>query len=432
MDTPEIDAPTRRRGIGQRLFFSLVRIGCGVPIVSLLAVGLLFAAFSVTWKGRCIGLSVLLVGGALYLVVGSWNRPWFKARWARVLLLLLVPGVLLASGPLVLTPDGGAENTRVRNAYLGGMNRFHRFAPLNVIPEVDQVSVGLTLLPFGDPYVNSAKGRRMRRLVLPTYKQMEYDPEFRNLGSAMGPACRDLLHLDFRDGHYYVFLPDADPGQRLPCLVFLHGMGGNIKPYFWMLSRLSERRKCIIIAPTFGMGFWEKEGSAQFVVNVTREAIATLPTDANRVFLMGYSQGAVGVTRAAVLTPGLYRGLVYVSPITEDDLFGTPEFASQKNDLRLLFLHGRDDLRIPCNFVEGTARILRQTGYDVRIQVYEDEDHYAILSQQDAVLDQLARFISEDDPEERTTTSRSAATRPTSATSSSTTSRSGWRRPVWK
>ncbi len=371
MDTPEIDAPTRRRGFGQRLFFSLLRIACGVPIVSLLAVGLLFAAFSVTWKGRCIGLNALLAGGALYLVVGSWNRPWFKARRARVLLLLLVPAVLLAGGPLVLAPDGGAENTRVRNAYLGGANRFHRFAPLNVIPEVDQVSVGLTLLPFGDPYVNSAKGRRMRRLVLPAYEQMENDPEFRNLGSAIGPACRDLLHLDFRNGHYYVFLPDADSAQRFPCLVFLHGMG-----------------------------FWEKEGSAEFIVDVTREAIATLPIDANRVFLMGYSQGAVGVTRAAVLAPGLYRGLIYVSPITEDNLFGTPEFATQKDSLRLLFLHGRDDLRIPCNFVEGTARILRQTGYDVRIHVYEDEDHYAILSQQDAILDQLAQFISDDDSED--------------------------------
>ena len=409
MDTSEIDAPTRRPGIGRRLFFSLLRIGCGVPIVSLLAVGLLFAAFSVTWKGRCIGLSALLIGGALYLVVGSWNRSWFKARRIRVLLLLLVPGVLLAGGPLVLTPDGGAENTRVRNAYLGGTNRFHRFAPLNVIPEVDQVSVGLTLLPFGDPYVNSAKGRRMRRLVLPAYEQMENDLEFRNLGSAMGPACRDLLHLDFRNGHYYVFLPDADRGRRLPCLVFLHGMGGNIKPYFWMLSRLSERTKCIIIAPTFGMGFWEKEGSAELVVNVTREAIATLPIDSTQVFLMGYSQGAVGVTRAAVFSPGLYRGLVYVSPITEDDLFGTPEFASQKDRLRLLFLHGRDDLRIPCNFVESSARILRQTGYDVRIQVYEEEDHYAILSQQDAILDQLAQFISEEDPEDRKRTTTEGA-----------------------
>jgi hypothetical protein len=48
--------------------------------------------------------------------------------------------------------------------------------------------------------------------------------------------------------------------------------------------------------------------------------------------------------------------------------------------------------------VEGTANILGRTGYNVQIRIYEDEDHYVILSQQEAVLDDLARFIAESIP----------------------------------
>jgi predicted esterase len=205
----------------------------------------------------------------------------------------------------------------------------------------------------------------------------------------------DLLHIESRAGHYYLFLPETTPAERVPCLVFLHGMGGNIKPYFWVLSRISSRVRCAVIAPTFGMGFWEKEGSAEFVIDVVREAIEALPVDPKQVYLMGYSQGAVGVTRAVIREPRLFHGLIYLSPITEDDLFGTPKFESQKADLRILFLHGSDDLRIPRSFVEGTAKILQRTGYNVQLKVFEGEDHYLILSQPEAILDDLARFIAD-------------------------------------
>jgi predicted esterase len=379
----------------KRLFLSLLRILAGIPIVSLFGLGLLFAAFSVTWNGRCVGLGAVLLGGLLYCSVGYWNRPWFESRRRKFFAALIPAGLILALIPAALAPNGGNPNAPIRNCFLGAKNHFHRYSPWNVIPEVDQVSVGLHLVPLGDPNVNSAKARRMRSLTLPTYQRMEQDPDFRELGSAMGSACRDLLHLNACNGHYFLFLPETSPGEHVPCLVFLHGMGGNLKSYFWTLSQLSTRMKCAVVAPTFGMGLWQKEGSAEFVVDVTHEVIQDLPIDPDRVFLMGYSQGAVGVTRAAVHEPGLYRGLIYLSPITEDDLFGSLEFEAQKKDLRLLFLHGSNDLRIPCNFVEGTARTLQRTGHDVEIKIYDGEDHYLILSQPEALLDDLAEFMTE-------------------------------------
>ncbi len=34
---------------------------------------------------------------------------------------------------------------------------------------------------------------------------------------------------------------------------------------------------------------------------------------------MGYSNGAMGVTWAAMQAPELFRGLIYLSPVTDDD-----------------------------------------------------------------------------------------------------------------
>jgi predicted esterase len=232
--------------------------------------------------------------------------------------------------------------------------------------------------------------------MLPIYEAMERDADFEALGSVMGMAYRELFRMEFRTGHYYLFLPDVTGDDQLPCLMFLHGMGGNRKSYLWVLSRMSTHMKCAVIAPTFGLGNWDKAGSAELVVDVAREALATHPLDPERLFLLGYSNGAMGVTRAAVKQPELFRGLIYLSPIIEDGFFSSSELLARARDRRVLFLHGGRDRRIPRSSVEGTAASLEQLGCDVRLKVYDDEDHFLLLSQPEAVLGDIMEFMTAD------------------------------------
>jgi predicted esterase len=379
--------------IVKKIIVSVLRIAAGVPIVSLLAVGLLFFGLGATLSGRSVGLGGAVLAAVLFCSVGYWNRNWFKRIRRRLLAVLLPASVLLYLVPMMLAPSGGDSDGRVRNCFLRGQGQFSRYSPANVVPEVDQLEVGLCLAPLADPYVDMAKANRIRSLVLPLYDQMDKEPDFRALGSVMGLAYRELLHLEFRTGHYYIFMPQATSGEKLPCLVFLHGMGGNAKACLWVLSGLSKRSKCAVIAPTFGIGNWDKAGSAELIVDVVRESLTTLPLDPDKVFLMGYSNGATGVTRAAVKEPRLFRGLIYLSPITEDHLFSTNEFSTVKRDRRLLFLHGGRDERIPRSLVEGTVTSLRAMGCEVRLKVYEEEDHFLLFSQQDAVLGDIIEFM---------------------------------------
>jgi predicted esterase len=222
------------------------------------------------------------------------------------------------------------------------------------------------------------------------------DPDFRAAGSVQGLAYREVLHLEFRTGHYFAFVPETTAAERLPCLVFLHGMGGNLKMYLWVLSRMSAHTKCAVIAPSFGLGNWDQAGGAELVVDVTHEAVATLPVDPKRIFLLGYSNGAMGVTRAAIKEPGLFRGLIYLSPVTEDELFSTPEFLTTSGRRWMLFVQGGCDKRIPRSFVEGTVMSLKQQGCDVHLKIYEDEGHFLLVSRPDAVLADIRAHITAD------------------------------------
>ena len=403
----------------KRIAASLLRIAVGVPIIAVTIAGAVLLLLSATLRGRSVGLSFLLLGIALLCSIGYQRREWFR-KIRRRFYAMLVPLALLAYlAPMMLAPDGAPSVGQVENRYLRGQRRFARFTPANVIPERDQVKIGTSLLSLGAvPYDESA---RMRSLLMPIYDQIDRDAGFRRLGSAMGAVYRDLARLDVRPGHYYLYMPKTTDNERIPCLIFLHGMGGNIKPCLWLLAKISKKgtgsdheaslcdgrkinesapvsvfadeMKYAVVAPTFGIGNWDRPGGAELVVDVAREAIESLPIDPNRIYLMGYSNGALGVTRAAILAPELFAGLIYLSPVTEDELFSDKKFLLRAKDREILFLHGRNDRRIPLDFVEGAAARLKSLGCDARLKIFDD-DHYLIFSQPQAVNEELAELIS--------------------------------------
>jgi predicted esterase len=397
---------------------SCLRILAGVPIVGLVVGGMLLLVLGTTLSGRSVGLSAVVLGSVLFCSIGYWNRKWFRRIRGRFWAVLLPAGLLLYLVPMILAPDGGKADARVRNCHLGGQEKFSRYSPGNVIPEIDQLKVGVSLLRLRD--VDGAEAGRLHSLLFPIYDEMDKDADFRVIGSAMGLAYRDLLHVRARPAHYYLILPETTGGRRMPCLIFLHGMGGNMKACLWVLSKLSAGKrgqspfagtvrgvlctngdcplfppKCAVIAPSFGVGNWDRAGSGEFVVAIAREAIATLPLDPKRIFLMGYSNGAMGVTRAAIKEPRLFRGLIYLSAITADESVSTDQLPILLRNHKILFLHGGRDRRIPPGIVEAAAAMLKRRGDDVRLKFYGDEDHYLLFSRQEAVLGDIAKFMGE-------------------------------------
>ncbi len=372
---------------------SLLRIILGVPLVSLLLVGLLILFFSVTWRGHSVGLGIVLLMGVLYCSVGYWQRAWFKAARGRVVVLMVLPGLSCYLVPMSLAFVGAKHNQQVRSCFLRNEGHLNRFSPVQTVPELDQLNVAMSLLPLRDPHVDFAQARLMKSRIVPIYQALEQDSGFQQLGSALEFAYRDVLRMEFRSGHYFLFLPSVTDGEKVPCIVFLHGLGGNTKSRLWVLSRLSQQVKCAVIAPSFGVGNWDRSGGAELVIDVGREAIEKYPIDARRIFLMGYSNGAMGVTRAAIADPTLFKGLIYLSPVTEDQLFATDEFLQRRDDCQLLFLHGGQDSRIPRGMVESTVATLRRSGCNVQLKIYADEGHFLLMARPESVLADITAFL---------------------------------------
>ena len=94
--------------------------------------------------------------------------------------------------------------------------------------------------------------------------------------------------------------------------------------------------------------------------------------------------------------PSLFRGLIYLSPVMEDECFVRREFSSPARGRRILVLHGDNDDRIPQRRVKAAVAILKDMGCHVQAKFYEHEDHFLLFSKPNAVLEDIMAFMNAD------------------------------------
>ena len=99
------------------------------------------------------------------------------------------------------------------------------------------------------------------------------------------------------------------------------------------------------------------------------------------------------MTRAVIQDPTLFSGLVYLSSVTEDQLFSTPEFSARIGGSPHAVFARWPGPADPASLVAGTVASLQQLGGDVQLKIYEDEDHFLLWSRQEDVLNDIARFM---------------------------------------
>jgi pimeloyl-ACP methyl ester carboxylesterase len=281
----------------------------------------------------------------------------------------------------------------VSNRFVDGDWSFPRYALSNLVPEIEQIKLGIALAPFADPIIDQDQARRIADVTLPLYREMEGDSDFRRLGSVMGWAYAELWGASFDHGHYYLYMPETSPGEKVPALVFIHGSAGNFKAYLWLWSRLGQARRMAVICPSFGFGNWYRAGGTAALDAVVTHALATLPIDPDQVYLVGLSNGGTGASRAAAATPDRYRGLIYISPVIEEDIVLADGFVYGWQGRPVLIIHGDQDRRIPAQYVRERAQKLSQAGVDVTYREFANEDHFLLFSQPDAVLKMLQEWL---------------------------------------
>ena len=156
------------------------------------------------------------------------------------------------------------------------------------------------------------------------------------------------------------------PGVSPPLLVLLHGIGADENDLFSLASKLDPRFTVVSVrAPRpYHTGYawfdivWRPDGSIVPNVAQARETLADfvrwiaavparLGADAKRVYLLGFSQGAMmslGVLRTA---PGRLAGVVALSGRFTDALFETTPPAAAMGSVPLFVGHGTQDDILP-------------------------------------------------------------------------------------
>ena len=196
----------------------------------------------------------------------------------------------------------------------------------------------------------------------------------------MEPISASLTHI--------VHPPRASVDGPCPALIMLHGRGADEHDLFGLAPYLDPRLLIVSARAPFpfpyGGGYaWydvievgapHSRMFAESYEHLRRfldEVVAGYPVDARRVFLFGFSMGAVMSHALALTQPDKFAGVVahsgYVPPAKELRL----EFRLNDLDgLGWFVAHGMHDPIIPVSFGRETRDLLKDTAADLTYKEY--------------------------------------------------------------
>ncbi|MEZ5384538.1 MAG: hypothetical protein R3F13_03375 [Prosthecobacter sp.] len=358
----------------------------------LMPIALIALACVVTWPGTILGVSLGLLGlGPLLFWIGDERGAILQLRLGKAFLAL---GVIGLTSTVWRAPDGHTlENARIHSRYADGGWHYERFAFGNVLPEIDQIHLGYAAALAFDPFFNREQKRDLSAMTDAIHAEMAKDAEFQACGSALTTIYDEMTFTEFRDGHYFHYIPSKhDRSKPAPALVFLHGSGGNFKAYVWLLSKVADETGCTVIAPTFGLGNWEKRGAYDAITNAIADAHKHAAIDPDQIHLMGLSNGGKGVCLAESEEGPHFRSLIFLSGVFHNRI--TPEQLAERLKPRtVLVLSGGSDDRVPWNYVSDYAAKLKAGGLNVTTRQFPDDDHFLFFRKRKEVLRTVAEWL---------------------------------------
>ncbi len=199
--------------------------------------------------------------------------------------------------------------------------------------------------------------------VLPTDKSCKLGVREYNLGNSHRGYCVETAHLSLD----HLIRQSAQPTTHLPPLiVLLHGVGSHERDLFDLAQYLDPQ--CLVVsarAPNvlgpnsfawYPVEFTATgpiidaeaaEDSRLILLKFIDELIATYRVDARRVYLMGFSQGAIMSLAVALTEPEKVAGIVAMSGRLLPELQPKIVEARRLRNLPILMTHGRRDPIIP-------------------------------------------------------------------------------------
>lgn len=343
-----------------RLGLSLATVGAGM-IAALTLVALLLGAWPFVW----LGVNGIVCCGAIG--VGA-----FWPRLRRRALLALAVAVALAAPLLLPIPRGRREGALIRSVSVFGGEPGTPW--LSLIDEETLVRAG-----EGVGWQSPERETLARRGGV----WKEY-ARFEPLGLFERGESVVLDSWLFDRGHYFLALPERDPaGARAPLIVFMHGNGGNFRPFPAWLAPRAAARGIATAYPTWGFGDWDAAGIGRVIAAID-DAAGRFAVDPGRVVLVGLSAGGIGAVRVQNAHPDRFDAVVTISGAPSG---GFDPVACARTPF--LVIHGERDGHLPVTVSLDLAESIARTGGQAELDLWEKADHTLLLVHRDAVIERI-------------------------------------------
>ncbi|MGG0655815.1 alpha/beta hydrolase [Rummeliibacillus pycnus] len=180
---------------------------------------------------------------------------------------------------------------------------------------------------------------------------------------------------------------DMEHGKLYPAVFLMHGMGSNEQDLPGLLDEIKEQchifslQGPILQPPGYAFFTIEEFGKPHRIVfdqviihimNFIEEAITEYPIDAEKVFLMGFSQGAI-LSKSLAVAMGKEKlaGIVALSGYTPD--FVKNEYSKHSvKDMPIFISHGTMDMVLPFQWGEASRDLFTEQGANVTFKQFED------------------------------------------------------------
>lgn len=350
----------------------------------------LLAISAETCGSRIFVLSILLlyIAGAtlIFIDLSHPNRALIPVS----LFVIAFIGLLIS---YVISPTGNVDPNCPASSVIPPPNKFVRWSPANLVSEIDQLKLGALVIPYFDPLIDSEKGKRYKELFMDVYREMQSEKSFTKLGSAMHYAYADYAGFSFNTGHLYCYIPAHGDNIDLPVIMFLHGAFGNMQGYLWIWKQLADQLHVAVVAPTFGFGSWNRPAGLSTIENAYQFCVQHPALSEKQIILAGLSSGGYGISKAAVVSPEKYQGLIYISGVLDQIILNSTEFIEGWTGRPIFIIHGSLDDRLLKSDIDKKVQVLNESGLDPKVKFFDDEDHLLIFSKRKELMEIISQWI---------------------------------------